>query len=374
MQREDEVAFMQCEELRIVDDELFFAVQSRLAELTKGPRGPKKDKQPQLFDLVTDLFWCAHCNVRFQQAGANGRGMRCKNGDLCPCQSIVRRDEATRAICEKLCALINQDAELIQSIICRVHERNSPGDEELQTAVAKLERRIATLSNRISDFYQMAGEGNDKDRKEVMRHVRSTQAERSSVQHELSQRQQQLTQSTATIQPEAVRESLAGFSELLKDAASGMLSEEAVYKAMAVIRRLVGGRVMIHVERRKGRKRKNARGVFTPQLIRAVADQADLTDRHEPAGEEVSVWLREPPRLDAIAERAHELIDIERLSHRDTAKRLQKEGHKVNSGNVWYSYHRWYEMNGQTPPSLPYNSRTTTVTGESRHSSALYFK
>ena len=65
------------------------------------------------------------------------------------------------------------------------------------------------------------------------------------------------------------------------------------------------------------------------------------------------MWLREPPLRDRLAERVHQLIDGEGLSHRDTAKRLQQEGHNVNSGNVWYSYRRFYEMRGKPVPKRP---------------------
>ena len=43
-------------------------------------------------------------------------------------------------------------------------------------------------------------------------------------------------------------------------------------------------------------------------------------------GKAISVWLRKPPRLDVIAQRVHELIDIDGLSHRDTAKQLDSKG------------------------------------------------
>lgn len=57
-----------------------------------------------------------------------------------------------------------------------------------------------------------------------------------------------------------------------------------------------------------------------------------------------------------IAERVHELIEIRGMSHRDAAKQLQREGRNVNSANVWYSYRRWYEMQGLPAPKLPYNN------------------
>ena len=44
-QPESEVAIYRCEELRILDDELFHAVQARLAEFKLGPRGPHKQQE-----------------------------------------------------------------------------------------------------------------------------------------------------------------------------------------------------------------------------------------------------------------------------------------------------------------------------------------
>ena len=121
---ESEVIFIESNELRIVDDELFFAVQKRLNNLKTGHRSPRKQKSLQLWDLVTDCFICAKCGtekklIRFYQAGANGHGMQCKHGDLCPCKTVVRRKDAVRAICEQLNKQLQSDRDLIlKTIIC----------------------------------------------------------------------------------------------------------------------------------------------------------------------------------------------------------------------------------------------------------------
>lgn len=146
---------------------------------------------------------------------------------------------------------------------------------------------------------------------------------------------------------EQIRERLQETSTLLCDAAAGDFGDTAVYKALAVFRSLTDGQVWVHVERRANRKRTNVRGTFRPQLFRGIVFTTLPS---------VTVWLRQPPRMDAIAERVHELIDMERLSHRETAKQLRREGYAVNSGNVWYSYKRWYEMQGIEPPKVPYNN------------------
>jgi len=357
LQPETEVSLFCCEELRIIDDELFAVVQQRLAEFKLGPRGPKKQKDLQLWDLVTEFFFCPHCQVRFYQTGANGHGMQCKRGDLCPAKSTVRRRDAVRAVCGRLTELLHQDVSLIESVICRAQHIDSQGDEALGTEVEAVEKKIAGLSTRINDLLEMVGQGTEQDRLETKARLRTAQAQRAEAGCELAGLRKALKAGTATLTPERVREILAELTQLLEDAASGMLGEDAVYKALAVFRQLTGGRIMVHVERRPGRKRTTARGLFHPHILQTVRHQTELPPigGDEPAAE-VEVWLRPPPRLDLLAERVHQLMDIEDFSYRDAAAALQKEGYQVNSGNVWYSYRRWYAMHGQPVPKRPYNS------------------
>lgn len=360
-QPDSEVTTFQCEELRILDDETFLALQSWLKSFKRGPRGPRKQKQAQLWDLTTEMFHCAHCSqsdepVRFYQTGAHGKGMQCKNGDLCPCKSAVRREEAVRAVCMALAELIARDAALIEEVICRSRELDSQGDEDLRREIASKESTVRTLTRRIDDLYDLAGAGSEDDRKEVLARIRAAQSDRAAAQLDVARLKRTLQGSTATLTPDEVRKILADLSTLLECAAAGQLGDDAVYKALAVFRRLTAGQIRVYVERRKGRRRTNVRGVFRPHLIRTIQEHAGLPDGNAPTAEEVTLWLRKPPRVDALAERVHQLIDVEGLSHRDAAKQLQKEGHNVNSGNVWYSYRRYYEMQGLTPPKLPYNN------------------
>jgi site-specific DNA recombinase len=124
-----------------------------------------------------------------------------------------------------------------------------------------------------------------------------------------------------------------------------------------VFRQLIGDRVWVHVERRTGRQRTIVRGHITPHLLRGVQQYGELpaTGGDEPS-REVEVWLRPPPRLDLLAERVHELVDVQGLSYREAAATLQREGYTVNSGKVWYGYHRYYALRGQPVPERPYNN------------------
>ncbi len=361
-QPNSEVSFYQCEELRILDDETFLALRKLLRGRKTGPRGPRQTKQAQLWDLTTEFFLCAHCSqsdapVRFYQAGAKGQSMRCKNGDFCPCTSAVRREDAVRAICEKLTELIARDRELIEEVVCRSCEWDAQGDDDLRRRVTTAENTVRTLTRRIDDLYELSGQGSDADRREVLAKIRAVQSERTAAQVEVTRLNKVLDGTAATLSAEDVRSLLADFTTLLERGAAGELGEDAIYKALSVFRNLTGGRIFVHVEQRPGRKRTNVRGVFQPQLLQTVQSQGSPNaSAPTPSAPEVSVWLRQPPRLDAIAERVHQLIDVDGQSYRAAAATLQAEGHNVNSGNVWYSYRRWYEMQGQPVPDQDYNN------------------
>ena len=108
-QPETEVKIVRAEELRIVSDEKFLAMQKLLTKLKTGPHGPRTAKLAQLWDLTTKFFHCAHGKVRLHQTGAGAKGMQCKRGDACPCLSAVKRKEAVQAVCKRLRELITRD-------------------------------------------------------------------------------------------------------------------------------------------------------------------------------------------------------------------------------------------------------------------------
>jgi hypothetical protein len=357
LQADTEVAVRSCEELRILPDDLFADVQKRLAELKRGPRGPRKRKPAQLWDLTTELFWCAACQARFYTSGANGHGMQCKRGDLCPAKAILPRRQTVRLVCAKLTELLGQDAGLVERVIGRAQEIDASGDEAITAAAQEFEKKISQLSSKVADLLDLAGQGTEQDRQETKARLQAAQAQRASLQAELTRLRKALAGGTAPLTPERVRAILANFSQLLENAAGGRLGDDVVYRALAVLRELVGGRIEVHVEARPGRKRNNVRVVFRPQVLQAVQreGEAPSAGNCEPAAE-VELWLRQPPRMDRLAQRVHELMDAGGLSYRQAAAVLQKEGHKVNSGNVWCIYRRYYEMRGLPVPERPYNN------------------
>ncbi len=362
-QPEAEVITIRSEELRIVSDELFFAVQQRLIGLKKGPRGPKRRKRAQLWDLVTDCFYCEHCStpdnpVRFYQAGANGHGMRCKNSALCGALSVVRRREAVLAVCERLRELFIQDSDLVDQVVGGAVRIDAAGDTCVQDEISQLDKQIAALKNKIEDLMEMAGEGSQQDRDHLKAKVREAQSRKASKEVARSQLLKSLDDQAEPITPDRVRALLDDFTGLLAAGASGELGEDVIFRAAEVFRQLVDGRIWVHVECRAARKRTNVYGVFRPVLVGVLQKTlaVPISDSAAAAAEEL-VWLRKRPKRDCLAERVHDLIDVQGKSYREVAKILQAEGENINSGVVWQIRRRYYEMMGLPVPKRPYAPR-----------------
>ena len=191
---------------------------------------------------------------------------------------------------------------------------------------------------------ELAGAGTDADRADVKRKTQAEMAERAGLQLELT-RLKAGAAARPPVTPEAVRERLAEFGGVLEEAAEGRLGEEAVYKAVDVFTRLVGGRVVVESDARAGRKKCTVRGRFTPRLLDVVAGALGFALPPAADTKEVVVWLREPPRLDAVAPEVRRLYEDEGLGFRAIAKRLG-----IGCGNVYASYLRYYELQGLPVP------------------------
>jgi site-specific DNA recombinase len=361
-QPEAEVRILQSEELRIISNELFFAVQERLLKAKSGPRGPSRRKDARLCDRVTGCFLCAACStpqepVRLYQAGPKGSGMKCKRDGFCQRPTTVHRETAVRAVCAALQSALRDDAAMVEKAILAAQAMNAGGDEDLHRQLTVAVRNATKASRRYEDLMELMGEGSEEDRSLLKAEVRKALSERASTLAEQARLRSVLQKSASPLTAEQVQASLANLKDLLEKGASGELGQDMVHKAVEAFRLLVGGCVLVHTESRPGRKRVNVSATFTPQTLAATKH---LLDDHRPGdmapAAEVRVWLREPPLRDRLAGRVHELMDGEGHSYRDVAKILQAEGHRMNSGVVWQIYRRYYEMTGQPVPEPRYNN------------------
>jgi len=362
-----EVTVVQSEELRIVSNELYYRVEAVLATKTGRDPGPRRhDKVPELWDLVTDCFFCAACteaegeDIRMYQCGAKGNGMRCKRDVLCICQAMIRRREAVKAVSEELTRLIAQDKSLLHEVFATAQVLETASNPQFQGQMDNLVRRLSVLDRKVSDLHELLGVGSDEERTETKDLLRATMAERSQRRVEHDRLKSLIAAQHFNVTAEQVDDVLSRFGELLSNGAAGRLGEDVIHHAVNVFRLLTGGRILVLVEPRPGRKTANVRGVFTPQLFSAI--QHTMNDPRiltSPPMDEVTIWLRQPPQVDRLTSIVHELVDVQGLSFRAAEPILRDQGYKLNRGTVTTAYRRYYQMIGQPVPRLPYNNGHT---------------
>jgi hypothetical protein len=344
VQPDAEVTVLQCEDLRILADEVFYPLRAKLLDRKTGPRGPRTSKEAALCDLVTDVFICSQCRRRLHSCGDHGQSMHCPAPD-CRAHTAVNRRKAVDAVCDRLRERLADDQTLIDYVVSATQRLDALGDEDIAQMIAVLELKVRDRTNRIDDLTDLAGEGSEADRAELKAKIRAAQIERATLQSELTKLRH--TETRPPVKAEEVRQILADFQGLLTDGAAGRLGPEGVHRSAAVFRKLVGGKVEVIVEERPGRQRAVVRGRFTPQLLATAVESGDLQRVPAEIGSgEVEVWLRPPPRLDAIAPEVRRLYEEERLGFRAIARRLG-----IGCGNIYQSYHRYYAMQGLPVPA-----------------------
>jgi|GEM_PF-1029947 len=364
LQAASEVSVLPCDELAIVSEELFNQVQAVLATKKGRERGSRRVKTAaELWALVTGCFFCSECKdangepLRMYQSGAQGRGMRCKNGVLCPRKCMVRRKEAVAAICKALTELLKQDRNLIVEIVAAAQMVGAAEIERYQAELVRINRRISTLTSKLNVLYELAGSGTKEDCAENKAQIDATRAQRAAACVERDQLQKLVRQQNFAVTPEQVEQALSNLMQLLSDGASGKLGEDVVHQAASAFTALVGERVFVVVEQREGRKSTNVRGVFRPNLLptiqQALDDPRPIDQAEAP---EVEVWLRKPPEVDLLAPIVHHMVDELKLSLRTAEAELTKLGHKLHANSVRQAYRRYYQMIGQPVPKMAYNN------------------
>ena len=357
-QPEDQVKLVECPELRIVSDEVFYRVQQRLNAMKTGPRTRKNKREHAIWDLTIGLFACPHCLRRFHMVGAKGQYMHCPNA-TCPAPAMVHREHAVKAVCQKLDELLRQDDTLIDQIVASFGSLDEHDHDTLDLTIAERERDIRSLSSRIADLDELLGSGSDEDRQRRKAQIRATESQRSALQADLAGlRQRRGGGKTEPVTREQVIAQIQNLAGLLNDAACGHLGQDVVGKALDIFRSLVGGRIDVHATRRPGRQRWTATGIFTPGLINTVREalKAPNVAQAIPT-KSVEVILVPLPFVDQIADEVRHLYEVERKGFRVINNQLEaKYGKKIGSGNICSAWRRWYQIR-----NLPLPPKSTTT-------------
>jgi site-specific DNA recombinase len=345
LQQDSEVATFLCEELRILPDATFMALQEKLGPLGQPAQDRRVERTKELHDLLTDVFRCPHCNRRYHAYGEDSRKMICQGID-CPHRVAVDRPRAVAAVVAKLGELLGGDHDLIERVVAATPRLDAKGDEQVVAEIAEVERKAAASKRKIDDWGDLVGSGSDEDRAQTKAKVRAAQAEHAGHQIALG-RLRQVAAGRRQVGPDEVRQALAEFVTVLTAAGDGRLGDEAIFRAATVVRSLTGGRVTVLAGPRALRRHPEVRGEFTPALLESLAEKVGVPiAANGPTPAPVSVWLRRPP-IDGRAEEARRLVEDEHMSFKEIGKLWGQ-----SSSPAFRAYHRYYEMIGQpAPPS-----------------------
>jgi site-specific DNA recombinase len=351
LQPDSEVNTFLCEELRILPDSTFLALQQVLSPLGRPARDRRAARTKALHDLVTDVFHCPHCDRRYHACGAECRLMKCPGID-CQHRVTVDRPRAVAAVVAKLGELLGQDHDLIEWVVTATARLDEEGDEQAVAEIAEVQRKVEASTRKIADLDDRAGDGTDEDRAETKAKVRAAQAERSGHRITL-ERLRRAAAGRRQVRPDEVRHALAEFATVLAAAADGRLGEEEIFRAATIFRRLIGGRVTVLAGPRARRRHPEVRGEFTPALLESLAEEVGIPIAATgPTPSPVSVWLRRPP-IDGLAEEARRLHEDEHMTFKQIGKLWGQ-----SSSPAFRAYHRYYEMIGQpAPPSTAKHGR-----------------
>ncbi|MFN3150481.1 recombinase family protein [Bremerella sp.] len=355
-QPEDQIEAYHDEDLRIVSDELFFAVQEILAKAKKGPRGPRKAKVPKLWDLTTELFFCDQCGERFYVAGTDAQAMQCRQRTLCKNSSTVRRDQSVLAIAEVIGKVIRDEPRLIDEMFEAASGLHATAEGDFDAQLQAKKQAIQSAKRRVEGLLELVGEGTPEDQAETKARLKAERLRRSTLEQELVQLTRLRDQANREITREEIAKAMLSFPETLIKAAKGDLGQDAVRKAFYLLKLLTGGKIMVKCTRRHNRQAKVVQGTFELQLGAAIGVAIDHAMPGDGPTKTISIYLRKPPKLERIADRAKQLVIDEKRSYVEVAKILKQEGEKVNRRQVWAAVDRWYEMHGLPKPTLPYNN------------------
>lgn len=303
----------QIEELRIVDDELWFAAAQLLARNGHGHGGRKsKDGNHAIRPKpLNGLLHCAEHERPLVVAGANGRMMNCP---VCQCmpapkrplRSWLNRRNALDLVCKELARRILEDVDLVDQVVDACRREAEPNPQHARGNVEALKARRDKLQRTIDFAMTNVGE-TPEDRLATARFVQDWRAEKSQVAAELS-RLAAAREAKVEIPTRAeICRLLKDLSKLMTDAGqSDNASDRAVLRRL--IEELTGGRIIVSQQGERKRQHGWLRGTFRLRLLSTVVGRiSNGAVACDDEGVDVSIDFKRPLATDIKAEIAWQL-------------------------------------------------------------------
>ncbi|MDZ4818316.1 MAG: recombinase family protein [Planctomycetota bacterium] len=303
----------QIEELRIVDDSIWFAAAQLLAENDHANAGRKPADSNHAIrpKSLNGLLFCVEHERPLVVAGANGRMMICPVCQLLPAierqlVSWLNRRNALDLVCRELARRILQDEELIKLVIDACKREAESNQQATCGDVTGLKTKRDKLQRAIDCAMTNVGEA-DEDKVATARFIRERRVEKAQVEAELSKLTAARKTKVEIPSSADVRRLLKDLAQLLTDAGqSEDASERAVLRRL--IKELTGGQIIVSQQGERKRQHGWLRGTFQLRLLKTTVNRiSDGAIVCNDEGVEVTIDFKRPLSIDAKAEIAWQM-------------------------------------------------------------------
>jgi site-specific DNA recombinase len=310
--RQEPLRSEQFDELRIVEDEIWYEAQTRLGQDTHANAGrkPKDGDRRSRPKLLNGLLRCPTHGQRLYAGGPHGKYMLCK---LCrfttaaqrPLFSHLPRELALRLTCEKLASLIPTDQEFVNRVIAACEREAARVQEPDPAKEAALRRREQQLTHQIQFLMANAGD-TESDRQESAESLKSLRRQRTDMAVEIIcvQGNRRHLEVPSETDVQAMLDELRTI--LAASAQDGKAEERGVVRQ--IIELLTGGRIDLYQQGERKSHRGWLQGRFRVRildyLVGKTLGEAPSTAIED--GLKVVIDYREPDPVEREMEKAFE--------------------------------------------------------------------
>lgn len=345
VEREEPLKVRQMEELRIVDDEMWFRAQElRASNPHNAGRKPVDGDRKSRPRLLNGLLYCGYHDRPLVVGGGQGRSAICPvckedgKGELF---TLLNRRLAVEVICRKIAELIRGDESLVASIvdICRkaAEEQQRPdtgGIEELMARRTKLTEQIRQVLDLFAETEEDERENNEK--------VAELRRQRAGLNADIARLETAATTPINVPSPDEVQNLLADLGGILTKAAESD-DEASAADARRLIETITDGKILVYQAGPRQAQQGWLRGVSTVNVVKLVAENLGVHGV-DGDGVEVEVEFREQPTHERIADEVQRLYDAG-LKYTEIAERVG-----WNRSIVTKALGFWHESQGLPAP------------------------
>jgi site-specific DNA recombinase len=307
------------EELRVVDDEIWFAAQTRLAKEGSGNRGRKStdgesSSRPR---LCHKLFFCPEHEHLLYVGGPYGRSLFCSRcrgtkAEKRPLYTLLNRKLALKLTCDRLAELVRADNKLVQEVIAFCQQEAEKAQQPDPECLQQLRSRDQKLQRSILFNQRNPGEL-EEEQAATAALIRELRQERNEVLLEIANYEKARERRIVIPTEDTVRCLLSELEHILAAAADGKVEgDEGIVRE--IIDLFTGGRIKLYQMGKRAKNQGWLQGRFRCDLVSALAVKVSgVQPSASPEGIEVIIGYRRELAEDEQSEEAFQLYNEGKL-------------------------------------------------------------